>query len=250
MMKRLNCIILAAGKGSRMQSKDTHKVCFEINGKPAIIQAIDRYCSAGIEEYTIVVGTMAEQVMRTVSSVYPNVKYAYQAKALGTGHAARVGYESNSADNIMITMGDKLVSPSVVSKLISEFESNDLDLMFAVVPVEQNPSGGKIVVDGGVKGIFEDVDIKKAQIYLELLNKLNEGIPFDLDKYIQEISANVITSERKRSKVLDQMSDVFGLIRKRDFGTAKSLLEKGARLVLGDTSYTPSQVLSSSGIPV
>jgi len=246
MNKNLNCIILAAGKGSRMQSKDTHKVCFDINGKPAIIQAIDRYCSAGVKEYTIVVGTMAEQVMQTVSSVYPNVKYAYQAKALGTGHAARVGYECSSADNIMITMGDKLVSPETASKLISEFESNDLDLMFAVVPVEYNPSGGKIVVDEGVKGILEDVDIKKAQIYLELLNKLNEGIPFNLDTYIKEISANVITSERKRNKVLDQMSDLFDLIRANELQTAKSLLEKGARLELGDVSYTPSEVLSSS----
>jgi N-acetylgalactosamine kinase len=69
-MKRNNidCIMLCAGKGTRMQSKDTHKVCFDIAGKPAVIQAMQRYEKAGIENYTIVVGPMAETNRGSVSN--------------------------------------------------------------------------------------------------------------------------------------------------------------------------------------
>lgn len=240
------CIILAAGKGTRMQSKDTHKVCFDINGVPAIIQAMDRYTVAGIDNYTIVVGALSEQVMSTVSSKYPNVKYAYQSKALGTGNAARVGYEiSNKKINVLITMGDKIVSPEIISELISQFKQSSLDLLFAVTPKEFNKTGGHIVLDDRVQGIVEDLDIKKAQVYLELLTKLESEVVFDIDEYITEISTNVITSERKRDKVLSQMSEIFGLIHSGSIDKAKNILSKGSSLVLNGKKYNPNDISKS-----
>ena len=44
----INCIILCGGKGARMQSREKHKVCFEINGKPAIYHGMDNYLKAGL----------------------------------------------------------------------------------------------------------------------------------------------------------------------------------------------------------
>jgi NDP-sugar pyrophosphorylase family protein len=53
------CIILAGGRGTRMASKDTHKVCFPIAGRPAIVRAIDTYKAAGLRRFLVVVGQMA-----------------------------------------------------------------------------------------------------------------------------------------------------------------------------------------------
>jgi CTP:molybdopterin cytidylyltransferase MocA len=52
-------IILAGGKGSRMRSRDRHKVCFDVAGVPAIVRAIDAYNLLGVTQNVVVVGEMA-----------------------------------------------------------------------------------------------------------------------------------------------------------------------------------------------
>ena len=59
-------IVLAGGKGTRMRSADRPKVCFPIDGRPAINRALDVYKQSGIREHIVVVGAMAGQVIETV----------------------------------------------------------------------------------------------------------------------------------------------------------------------------------------
>lgn len=246
MTKNINCIILAAGKGTRMQSKDTHKVCFEINGRAAILHAIDRYKRAGLGSFNIVVGTMAEQVMQTVSSEYSGVNFAYQRETLGTGNAARVGFESLSpcaADNpVFITMGDKIIDPRVIRDLIHKFTTEDLDLAFVVAPRAFNASGGHIVYsDGKVKGIVESLDIQMARFCAKVLQQLESGSYTDRDprQDIDKISADIITSERKRKKVLDSLETVVSHIRDGNTPAAIEILTERSRIKLGDTYFDP-----------
>ena len=78
------CLILAGGRGKRMASKDCHKVCFPIAGRPAIVRAIDTYKEAGLRRFVVVVGQMAEQVMAIVSAVHPEVLFVFQNEPRGT----------------------------------------------------------------------------------------------------------------------------------------------------------------------
>ena len=78
------CIILAGGRGKRMASEDRHKVCFPINGRAAIVRAIDTYKGAGLRRFVVVVGQMAEQVMATVAAVHPEVLFVFQGEPRGT----------------------------------------------------------------------------------------------------------------------------------------------------------------------
>ena len=82
-------LILAAGKGSRMGSSTTHKVCFPVDGTPAILRALDVYRECGIRQNLVVVGTLAEQVIDTVGKAFPNTVFAYQPDANGTAGAIR-----------------------------------------------------------------------------------------------------------------------------------------------------------------
>src|SRR4051812_24787933 len=73
----LHTIILAGGKGSRMRSRDRHKVCFEVDGVPAIVRAIDAYNLLGVVQNVVVVGEMAGQVVETVGRRFRNVVFVY-----------------------------------------------------------------------------------------------------------------------------------------------------------------------------
>lgn len=81
-------VILAAGKGTRMPSKYIAKVCFQVDGTPAIIHLIETFKKKNFRKFLIVVGSMAEQVLETVGSAYSDVIFVYQPQQLGTGHAA------------------------------------------------------------------------------------------------------------------------------------------------------------------
>ena len=78
-------IVLAAGKGSRMRSDSCPKVCFKVNGVPAINRALQTYTDCGISQAIAVVGTLAEKVMSTITPEFPNTLYAFQAEQKGPG---------------------------------------------------------------------------------------------------------------------------------------------------------------------
>src|SRR4051794_25198534 len=93
----LYTIILAGGKGSRMRSRDRHKVCFEVAGVPAIVRAIDAYNLVGVIQNVVVVGEMAGQVVETVGRRVGDVVVAYQPPALRERGPARGGLPARGA---------------------------------------------------------------------------------------------------------------------------------------------------------
>ena len=52
-------IVLAAGEGTRMGSSARPKVCFPIDGQPAINRALKIYNECGINQHIVVVGALA-----------------------------------------------------------------------------------------------------------------------------------------------------------------------------------------------
>ncbi|MCW3845651.1 bifunctional UDP-N-acetylglucosamine diphosphorylase/glucosamine-1-phosphate N-acetyltransferase GlmU [Sphingomonas sp. LB-2] len=78
-------IILAAGKGTRMQS-DLHKVLHPIAGRAMLLHLIDSFDAAGASERVVVVGSLREQVEVAVAPL--GVKTVVQEDQHGTAHAA------------------------------------------------------------------------------------------------------------------------------------------------------------------
>ena len=64
------CVILAADRGTRMRSKNTHKVCFPIAGRPAIHE-LWMPTRPGITRFVIVVGAMAVRSSKWLDRVSP-----------------------------------------------------------------------------------------------------------------------------------------------------------------------------------
>ena len=121
-----------------MGSSRHHKVCFPIAGVPAIVRIIDTLKSAGLKHFLLVVGQQAVDVMETVTRVHPDVSFAYQPEALGTGHAAecaaRVLRERHIGGDILITMGDKVIEAQVVRDLVERHRSEAAPQQFGDCP--------------------------------------------------------------------------------------------------------------------
>ena len=168
------CIILAGGKGTRMRSADRHKVCFPIDGRPAIVRAIDIYRQCGIVQPVVVVGAMAGQVAETVGRAYEGIIFAYQARQLGTGHAARQGarvLESlSSQEEVLIVAGDRVVEPLVLEHFFNIFYSQNCDLAFLVGPKRRRSDPGRVLLypDGSVLGNVEVCDVWQRQALARL----------------------------------------------------------------------------------
>jgi N-acetylgalactosamine kinase len=176
-------IILAGGKGTRMRSADRHKVCFPIDGRPAIVRALDVYREAGIEHPIVVVGAMADQVMETVSAEHEGAIYVYQAEQLGTGHAARLGARALAAlghdEEVLLVAGDRLIEPIALERLIDLFYRDDCDLAFMVGPRGPRSEQGRVVLDtgGAVVANVEMRDVRRRQGLARLRARALEDPP-------------------------------------------------------------------------
>jgi len=172
-VQQIAAVVLCGGRGTRMGSSDTHKVCFPIAGTPAILHLVGSLRAAGISRIAIVVGDKAGQVVSTVGQKYPDVIFVYQHEQLGTGHAARLGVEAlqcwGQDGPILITMGDKFIEPAVFAELREHMIRTGADALFVTAPAKVGGSYGRVVHDddGSVLGIVEVRDIARAKILAE-----------------------------------------------------------------------------------
>ncbi|MEW6359005.1 MAG: NTP transferase domain-containing protein [Planctomycetota bacterium] len=165
------CIVLCGGRGTRMGPSEIPKVCFPIDGVPAIVRAIRTYRACRIETIVLVVGAGAHHVIETTGREFPDLLFTFQPEPRGTGDAARVGFapldKMGFSGPIMIAAGDKLVEAEAVDTLKTEFYRSGADCAFLVSRKPKNTDLGRVAVDnsGRVLGIFETSDIRLAKLY-------------------------------------------------------------------------------------
>ena len=82
-------VVLAAGKGKRLQSEkhDAPKVLREAVGRPLLAYVLEKLSFLDKKDVTIVIGYRGEQVEEAAGLEY---QYAWQREQLGTGHAVQM----------------------------------------------------------------------------------------------------------------------------------------------------------------
>ncbi len=186
------CIILAAGKGTRMKSDLTPKVCFEVNGVPAILRAMRTYKSTGISQFIVVIGgTLAGKVMETVNSEFANVVYAYQHEQNGTAGAVDCAVKGLSSipddEDILVVAGDRLIDRGVLEQFYDGYYSNKALFSLLSLETTSSSSSGRILLDkqSNPLAIVEMADIRQHRTFAKLQLAIKKGekkrqILFDL----------------------------------------------------------------------
>ena len=122
MNKPLAAVILAAGKGTRMDS-DLPKVLHKVGGKAMIVHVIRTARNLGTEKIIAVLGYKNEIVQKALEN--ESVECALQLKQLGTAHAVMQSQDllSDFQGNVLILYGDiPLIKIETLSKLMEVHE--------------------------------------------------------------------------------------------------------------------------------
>jgi N-acetylgalactosamine kinase len=205
-------VILAAGKGTRMQSPNKHKATYPLEGKPVIVRAIEGYHRCGIKSHYLVVGSMAEQVTEAASQAPGNHVFCQQTEQKGTGHATKAAASRLSSldydDDVLVVAGDKVVEDQLLQRLITTFHETDCDAAFAVGNIADFPTSGRVISDddGNIQGIVEVFDIARKQLLTTLLSISQERlVPAQEAK---ALALEYLKRESKAAKALGALWDI------------------------------------------
>ena len=139
----IHTIILAAGKGTRMNT-NLPKVMQPLGGKTIISHVIDTAQKVS-DDITLVAGYKKEVLKQFIGASYPNVISVDQDEQLGTGHAVKqASHLIAPKQKILILYGDvPLISEATIQALISE--PADCCLL-SMLPDDPTPYG-KVIKD-------------------------------------------------------------------------------------------------------
>ena len=173
-MSHLKAVILAAGKGTRMES-DLPKVIHTIDGKCLADYVIEAAVGAGADEICLVVGYQAEQVKNTIA--HKEVSYALQEQQLGTGHAVKCAADFLKEDGeTLILFGDTpLITARTLQDLASHHRKNGNAVTVLSALVDDPTGYGRIIRDE--KGQFaKSVEHKDATEAERAVREINSGM--------------------------------------------------------------------------
>jgi len=120
---RIQPIILAAGKGTRMGNPDLPKVLFPINGTPMVQYVLDAFSHTSFLPPVLVVGYHHQLVRDALGDKF---RYVLQEEQKGTGHAIMMCREelAGTADAYFIVCGDQ---PLLSSDSMAEIAANHVN---------------------------------------------------------------------------------------------------------------------------
>lgn len=176
MTGQIAAIILAAGKGTRMQS-DTHKVLHPIAGRPMLLHLIDSVTGLAPARTIVVVGAGREQVEAAVHPL--GAETVAQTEQLGTGHAVRMAEAALAGfdGDVLILYGDvPLVSHATMRRMLDRLHAEDAPAAVVLGFRPVDPAAyGRVIADGEGR-IAKMVEFKDASAEERAVTLCNSGL--------------------------------------------------------------------------
>lgn len=153
-------VVLAGGKGTRMQSPKP-KILHKIGGQPMIFYALNNLYQLGFQDIYVVVGFQANLVKKTIAKNFP-VLFALQDKPLGTGHAVKTALEAmqKNYDNLLVVNGDDsaFYSQQTLKDFITSHQKSQAAVSLMTLKLGDRNKLGKVIKtrDGKFLQMLED----------------------------------------------------------------------------------------------
>ncbi|MEL6808471.1 MAG: bifunctional UDP-N-acetylglucosamine diphosphorylase/glucosamine-1-phosphate N-acetyltransferase GlmU [Pseudomonadota bacterium] len=168
-------IILAAGKGTRMNS-DLPKVLHPIGGAPMLHHAMRAGAALDPEHVIVVAGHGADQVNAAALAYDENARVVLQEEQLGTGHAvdqARDTLKDFDGDVVVLFGDTPFLRPDTLERMIAARQTHDVVVLGFDV-AELQPRYGRLVMDG--ERLVKIVEYKDASEDERAIRFTNSGL--------------------------------------------------------------------------
>jgi len=216
---KLAVVILAAGKGTRMNNPEIAKVMFEVNGKPMVEYVIELAVKLQAQPILVVVGWQKQAVIDYLTEHTPSVEFIEQNQQLGTGHAVLQTEEAlkEFEGDVLVLSGDVPLLTEKTAKALVGYHRTSGAVATILTAELDDPSGyGRIVrnEDSTVKKIVEHKDASKKELSIK---EINSGIyVFDRQKLFD--SLHEITPDNAQKEYY--LTDVFEIFWKNSWQVA------------------------------
>ena len=193
--QRIDAIIMAAGKGTRMGG-DLPKVLYEVAGKPMVWWVVKACKEAGAKRCVLVIGYKGDLVREALAGE-EGVEFVEQTEQLGTAHAVQMAepaFEGKPIGDIFVLAGDgPLIRAHTLGRLVEVHRRTGAAATMASSVIDDPTGYGRIVRDGQGQFdcIVEQKDATAEQVTIQEVNP--SYYCFDgqkLFKTIDQIGAN------------------------------------------------------------
>lgn len=198
----LHIVILAAGRGKRMQ---THlpKVLHRLAGQPLLQHVLNTSAQLNAKHIHVVVGHEAEKIQESINDA--KINWVYQQEQLGTGHAVMqaLPHIPDNA-NVLVLFGDvPLIDIDTLNKMHLH-ETQGITLLVANM---DNPFGlGRIMRDseGKIISIVEEKDASTEQKHIkEIFTGVLCAKAHLLKQWLPQLSTNNQQKEYYLTGIID-----------------------------------------------
>ena len=168
-MSQTDIVILAAGKGTRMQSAQP-KVLHQLAGVSLLQHVLAAAETVIHSQNIVVIGHGAEMVERSLSS--KAAIFVQQTAQLGTAHAVKMALPHLRDDaKVLILYGDvPLIKPVTIGKMLAAVTTDSMALLTVTLA---DPTGyGRIIRgrDGLIESVIEQREASSEQLQLREVN--------------------------------------------------------------------------------
>lgn len=269
-MKSLTAVILAAGLGKRMKSKQA-KVLHPLAGRPMVTYPVERAQGLGIDKIVVVVGHQAERVKEVLAPY--NVEGVHQVYSRGTGDAALQTREvlTRIHGPILVLNGDApLITEQTLKRLIKTHEAERATLTLLTAVLSEPEGYGRVIRDrsGQIRKVMEEKDATPSEQAIREINTgfyiVDKAFLFDAleslktdnsqgEYYLTDIVAAAAKQHVRLAAVRlnEDVEEVMGINTRMDLALAEKImrrrivsehLQNGVTLIAPDTTWIDAGV--------
>lgn len=172
---RPQAIILAAGKGTRMEG-DLPKVVYPVADRPMVWWVVQACLRANVSRCIVVVGYRGDEVRQALAGQESCV-FVEQHEQLGTGHATQMAQpffkDDTAAGDVFVLPGDgPLIQAHTLARLFETHRTAEA-VATLTTAILDNPDGyGRVIrqTDGSFQTIIEQKDATPQQARVREIN--------------------------------------------------------------------------------
>jgi len=185
----LMTVILAAGKGTRMNSSRP-KVLQELRGKPLTHYTLDLARSMSSDRILMVLGHQADQVRIDVETAFAGIEYVVQEPQRGTGHALLqcLAQLEGFDGYVLVLSGDVPALTTITLQNLIRAQTTSSATVTVLTSCPPDPTGyGRMIRDteGKIIAIREQKDLNPGE---DSIGEVNMGVYlFDASFLIREL---------------------------------------------------------------